>query len=131
MTQKDKEHLRNNNISRFCEKGIITDNVRDHCHLTGKYRGPAHQKCNINVTQKQSSFIPFLFHNFIIYDCHLFLKRLVDKKIDKVNFDIIPKANEAYMSVTYSCIRFMNSYRFLSSSLDSLGKTLLIIIIKH
>ena len=32
-------------------KEVISDKVRVHCHLTGKYRGPAHNTCNINVTQ--------------------------------------------------------------------------------
>ena len=54
---------------------------------------------------------------------HVFLK-LVDRKNDKVKFDIIPKTNEEYISVTYGCIRFIDSYRFLSKSLDSSVKTL-------
>ena len=124
MTQEDEEDFRNNNICRFCEKEILSDKVRDHCHLTGSYRGPAHNICNINVTQKQSNFIPFIFHNFSNYDCHMFFKKLVDKKNDKVKFDIIPKTNEEYISVTYGCIRFIDSYRFLSSGLDSLVKNL-------
>ena len=123
MKQKD-EGYRNNNNCRFCEKEILSDKVRDLCHLTGKYRGPAHGKCNINVTQKQSNFIPFIFHNFSNYDCHMFFKKLVDKKKDKVDFDIIPKTNEEYISVTFGCIRFIDSFRFLSSGLDSLVKTL-------
>ena len=124
MTQEDEEDYQNNNICRFCEKEIILDKVRDHCHLTGKYRGSANSKCNINVTQKQSNFIPFIFHNFSNYDCNMFFKKLVDKKNDKVKFDIIPKTNEEYISVTYGCIRFKDSYRFLSSGLDSLVKNL-------
>ena len=124
MTDDDEEEYRNNNICRFCEKIIKSDKVRDHCHLTGNYRGPAHSECNINVTQDQSNFIPFIFHNFSNYDCHMFFKKLVDKKNDKVKFDIIPKTNEEYISVTYGCIRFIDSYRFLSSGLDSLVKTL-------
>ena len=124
MTVKDEEDFRNDNICRFCEKEILFDKVVDYCHLTGKYRGPAHSKCNINVTQKQSNFIPFIFHNFSNYDCHMFFKKLVDKKKDKVDFDIIPKTNEEYISVTYGCIRFIDSYRFLSSGLDSLVKNL-------
>ena len=123
-TQEDEEDYQNNNNCRFCEKEILSDKVRDHCHLTGKYRGPAHNTCNINVTQKQSNFIPFIFHNFSNYDCHVFFKNLVDKKNDKVIFDIIPKTNEEYISVTYGCIRFIDNYRFLSSCLDSLVKTL-------
>ena len=124
MTDDDEEDFIIINICRFCEKEIISDKVRDHCHLTGSYRGPAHSKCNVNVTQKQRNFIPFLFHNFSNYDCHMFFKKLVDKKKDKVDFDIIPKTNEEYISVTYGCIRFIDSYRFLSSGLDSLVKTL-------
>ena len=119
MTEEDQEEYRNNNICRFCEKEI-SDKVRDHCHLTGNFRGPAHCKCDINGTQKKNDFIPFTFHN---YDCHLFFKKLVDKKNDKVKFDIIPKTNEEYISVTYCCIRFID-YRLLSSSWDSLVKTL-------
>ena len=74
MTEEDEEDFKNNNICRFCEKFIESDKVRDHCHLTGKCRDPAHNKCNINVTQDQSNFIPFIIHNFSNYDCHTFLK---------------------------------------------------------
>ena len=124
MTEEDEEDFTNNNICSFCEKENRDNKVRDHCHLTAKYRGAAHSKCIINVTQKQSNFIPFIFHNFSNYDCHLFFENLVDKKNDKVEFDNIPRTNEEYISVTYGCIKFIDSYRFLSSSLDSLVKTL-------
>ena len=124
MTQEDEEDFKNNNICRFCEKNIESDKVRDHCHLTGKYRGPSHNVCNINVRQADSNFIPFTFHNFSNYDCHMFFKRLVDLKKDKVKFEIIPKTNEEYISVRYGCIRFIDSYRFLSESLDKLVKNL-------
>ena len=124
MTDEDEEDYRNNNICRFCEKFIESDKVRDHCHLTSKNRGPAHNTCNINVTQKQNNFIPFIFHNFSNYECHMFFQKLVDKKKDRVDFEIIPKTNEEYISVTYGCIRFCDGYRFLSSGLDSLVKSL-------
>ena len=124
MTVEIEEDYRNNNTCRFCEKIFESDKVRDHCHFTGGYRGPAHSKCNNNVTQDRSNFIPFVFHIFSNYGCHMFFKKLVDKKNDKVKFDILPKTNEEYISVTYGCIRFIDSYRFLSSSLDSLVKTL-------
>ena len=110
------------NICRFCEKNFKSDKVRDHCHLTGKYRGPAHNTCNINVKQKDSNFLPFAFHNFSNYGCHLFFKRLVDLKHDKIKIKTIPKTNDEYISATYGCIRFIDSYRFLSSSLDNLVK---------
>ena len=123
MTQQDEEDYRNKKICRFCEKNIESDKDRDHCHLTGKYSGPAHSKCNNNVTQDQSHFIPFVFHNFSNYDCHMFFKKLIDKKKDHVEFELIPKTNEEYISVTYGCIRFIDSSRFQSSSLESLVKT--------
>ena len=52
----------------------------------------------------------------------MFFKKLVDLKNDEVNFGDIPKTNEEYISVTYGCIRFIDSYRFLSISLHSLLK---------
>ena len=117
MTEENEEDFKNINVRRFCHKKTESDIVRYHCHLKGKFRGPAHSK-SIIVTQKQSNFIPFKFHSFSIYDCHLCLKELVDKKNDEVKFDFIPKADEEYITVTYGCMRFLDSYRFLSNSLD-------------
>ena len=58
------------------------------------------------------------------YDFHPLFKKLVDKKNDKVKFDVIPRTNEEHKSIIYGCVRFIDSYRILSSSLDSLLKTL-------
>ena len=88
MTQEDKEKFDKNNIFRFCEKEIISDEIRDHCHLTCEYRVPAHNNCTINITQKQSNFIPFVFHNFSNCDCHLFFEILVDKKMINKNLKL-------------------------------------------
>ena len=74
MTTIDKEDYRKNNVCRFCEKVIESDKDRDYSHLTGDYRGPALSKCNIKVTQDQSNFIPFIFHKFSNYDCHMFFR---------------------------------------------------------
>ena len=49
---------------------------------------------------------------------------MVDKKIDKVKFKIIPKTDGEYISVRYGCIRFIDSFRFLSTSLGKIVKTL-------
>ena len=84
----------------------------------------SHEKCNINVRQKQSNFIPILFHNFSNYDCHLFFKTLIDKKPDNVNLNVIRKRNEEYISVTYGCLRFIDIYRLLPSKFDNLVQTL-------
>ena len=94
MTEEDKEDFKNDNNCRFCEKEILSDKVRDHCHLTGNYRGPAHNTCNKNDKQKDSKFIPFTFHNFGNYDCHMFFKRLVDLKNDGKKFKFILETNE-------------------------------------
>ena len=58
----------------------------------------------------------------------MFFKMLVDLKNDKVKLDITPKTNEEYISVTYGCMRFIDSYRFPSSSSDSLVKTLVTLV---
>ena len=72
-----------------------------------------------------------IFHlNFAIYQeilsfkIHMFFKRLVDSKEDKVKFIFIPKTNEEYIVVKYGCIRFVDSYHFLWESLDKLVKNL-------
>ena len=124
MTETKEEDCKNIIICRICEKENVSDKIKDYCHLTGKYRGPAHNSCNINVTQKQSNFIPFIFHKFSNDDCRLLYKKLMDKKNDKVKFDIIPKTNEEYISVTYGCNRFIDNYQFLSNRSDSLVKTI-------
>ena len=74
MTEQDEEHYKIYQTCRFCEKEILINKVRDQCPLTGSYRGPAHNKFFINVTQKQCNFMQFVFHIFIKYDCHLFFQ---------------------------------------------------------
>ena len=124
MTEEDKQDFENDSICQYCEKYIETDKVRDLCHLTAKYRGPAHNECNLEVKQKDSNFITIGLHNFSNYDCHMFFKTLVDRKKDNVKFEIIPKTDEKYISVRYGCIKFIDTYRFLSKSLDKLIQTL-------
>ena len=124
MTQEDKGDFVKKNFRRFCEKNIETDKIRDHYHLTGKYRGPAYNTCNIKVTHQQSNFIPFFCHNFSNYDCHMFFKRLFDLKNVKIIYKIIPKTNEEYISVIYVCIRFIDGYGFLSCNLEKSFKNL-------
>ena len=109
MTEENKEVSEINNSCRYCDKGIITDKVRDLCHLIGAYRVPAHNICNLNIKQKDSDFIPVILQNFSKYDSHLFLKRLVYTKNDKVDFKILPKTNEEYISITYGCVNIMDS----------------------
>ena len=121
-TGEDKGVYRNENTCRFSGKEHSIDKVRDHCHLTGKYRGPAHNTCKINVTQQHSNIIPFTFHNFSHYDFKMFFKRLVDLKNEEIKFKIFPKTNKDYNSVTYACFRFNDSSSFSSSNLGKLVK---------
>ena len=98
----------------FCENPLDDTKVRDHDHLTGKYRGAAHNICNIKVKQKSSSFIHVFFHNFSGYDCHLIFEELLTQAYNlKLAINFIPKSLENYESV-----KFSDSYRFLSSSLQ-------------
>ena len=109
----------------LCENPLEGEKVRDHDHLTGKYRGAAHNKCNINCKQRSSSFVPIFFHNFFGYDCHLIFQELLIQAFEKgYEPKIIPKSMENYVSIQVGCLRFLDSYRFLSSSLDKLVKSL-------
>ena len=48
--------------------------VRDHCHYTGKYRGPAQNSCNLRY--KIPKYISVVFHNLSGHDAHLFIREL-------------------------------------------------------
>ena len=71
----------------LCEQpfteGTELRKVRDHDHITGKYRGAAHNICNINCKQRSSSFVPIFFHNFSGYDCHLIFEELLTEAYDQ------------------------------------------------
>ena len=104
---------------------LLRYKVRDLDHLTAKYRGAAHNICNINCKQRSSSFIPIFFHNFSGYDCHLIFEELLIQAFEKgYEPKIIPKSMENYVSIQVGCLRFLDSYSFLSSSLDKLVKSL-------
>ena len=117
MTEKTEKDFKNKNICRFCAKEIIDNKVRDHCHLTGTSRNPAQNTCNLNVKQYDSYFIPIIFHKFGNYHCHMFFRIIVDMKNDKVNFDIIPKSNEEYISVAHGCIRITRQNTHIKNQL--------------
>ena len=89
--------------------------VRDHCHITGKYRGASHLGCNINL--KMSKKIPVIFHNLRGYDSHLIIKEV--SKFD-VKVSVIPNGLEKYMASTINRnLIFIDSMQFMNSSLDS------------
>ena len=63
MSAKDEERFQSSNKCWICLKlfDVGDKKVRDHCHITGKYRGSAHWSCNINL--KLIKKVPVIFHN--------------------------------------------------------------------
>ena len=76
MTKKDNEDFENSTKCWICDNDNIDNDVkvRDHCHITGKYRGSAYRDCNINV--KLNHKFPVVFHNLRNYDSHLIMQEL-------------------------------------------------------
>ena len=99
-TRKDKEKFLESEECWICKKEFDTNpknenykKVRDHCHFTGKFRGAAHNNCNLKF--KKPKFTPVLFHNLSGYDSHLFVKNLGKSE---GNIDCIPNNEEKYIS---------------------------------
>ena len=55
MTNEDEKIYNNSHICWLCKEKLITDKVIDHCHVTGKFRGAAHNKCNINLRLQKTT----------------------------------------------------------------------------
>jgi hypothetical protein len=114
-------------MCHFCKKEFTKDDikVRDHCHVTGKFRGAAHQSCNLRV--RTSLKIPVFFHNGSGYDFKHFIRKLY--KIDK-DLKIISQTEEKYFSITARVKRtniqfeFKDSLKFLLKSIDKSAKVL-------
>ena len=127
---------------KFGEKGF--SKVRDHCHFTGKFRGAAHQSCNLKF--QRPKFTPVFFHNLQNYDAHLFVRAL--GLMDEVlSIKCIPNNDENYISfslkfelkritkwdfkteewkevVVQHEIRFLDSFKFTLAGLEGLVKNL-------
>ena len=74
MTKEDRKDFKSADTCHICDKKCTEKDikVRDHCHITGKYRGSAHQDCNINF--KLNEKIPVIFHNLRGYDIHFIMQ---------------------------------------------------------
>ena len=121
----------------ICKGELNNDKFRDHCHFTGRYRGAAHNSCNLKY--RKPNFTPVVFHNLSGYDSHLFIKNL---GFTAGNIDCIPNNEERYISFTKNIevgsymnsegetkpkslkIRFIDSFKFMAASLDSLVNNL-------
>ena len=136
MTRHDKLVYDNSTNCHICSEELGEDRVRDHCHLSGKFRGAAHEVCN---KYKVPTFFPVVFHNLSSYDNHLFIKTLGNSEGD---ISCIPNKEENYISCTKQIIvdkfinkegrkvnvkcelRFIDSLRFMDSILDKLSSNL-------
>ena len=123
MSAKDEERLQLSNICWICDRlfDVADEKVRDHCHITGKYRGAAPWSCNVNP--KMSKKVPVIFHNLRGYDSHLIIKEM--GKFD-VKVTVVPNGLEKYMAFTINRnFSFVGSKQFINSSVDSLVKNLM------
>ena len=137
FTRKDIEEFKKNAQCWICNGLLGEDKVRDPCHFTKKFRGAAHSSCNLQF--KKPKFTPVFFHNLSGYDSHLFVTKLGKNEGD---ITCIPNNEEKYISFSKKFqvgtyldkdknekdiiheIRFLDSAKFMASSLDSLVKNL-------
>ena len=138
FTKRDIAIFEKSTSCWICGEGFTDDDekVRDHCHYTGKFRGAAHNSCNIKF--RRPKFTPVIFHNLSGYDAHLFIKNL---GVSEGKINCIPNNEEKYISFTKHVevnrfmkkekeeivtreLRFIDSMKFMSSSLDKLVKNL-------
>ena len=97
LTPKEMDRYKRSERCHICFKPFKEDNpkVRDHCHYIGRYRGPAHMKCNLQY--KIPSFFPIVFHNLSGYDAHLFIKEFAASSTDGAKMGVIAKSKEDYI----------------------------------
>ena len=110
----------------LCKRDIPTDGtdnkVHDHDHLTGEYRGAAHNSCNLQFRIKPKSIqIPCFFHNLKNYDAHFLIAAA---KPEHGEIKCIPSTTEKYISFTIGDVVFKDSFAFTQTSLEELVKNL-------
>ncbi|CAH0406333.1 unnamed protein product [Chilo suppressalis] len=85
LTAEETESYHTTKLCYLCNQMLFDDRVRDHCHLTGRYRGAIHSYCNLKYRLPQ--FVPVFFHNLSGYDCHLFIRQLAQTSAPGLSFD--------------------------------------------
>ena len=122
---RDEAKTCNNCNCKLLEKHI------DHDHLTGEFRQILCPLCNENLNFKGWE-LPVVIHNLKSYDSHFVIKALsyfksINLKTHENNeIDIIPLSSEKYLSIRFDKLKFIDSFQFMASSLENLGKNLLI-----
>ena len=132
MTGSDEKDFQNAEKCWICDRKYKPDEkenipVRDHCHMTGKYRGSAHRKCNLNLQISAEKIkIPVVFHNLKGYDSHFIIEKLGDIiKEEPLDINVIASNTEKYMAIyPWKHLAFTDSFQFMSSSLANLAKNL-------
>ena len=139
MTEDDEQRFRTMDGCHICGNKYTDKDVRvrDHCHITGKFRGSAHQECNLKLRIKPEDIkIPVIFHNLRGYDSHFIMQQIgeiakkhayTNKKGEKqdLNINAIPNNMEKYMAFMLgNHLTFIDSFQFMSSSLDRLVSNL-------
>ena len=131
LTTEGKKSYHEQKFCHICKKEFSTDDkkVRDYCHFTGKYRGPAHDVCNLNC--KATKEILVVFHNDFTYDYHFVIKELAaefegqfkclaENTKKCITFSVSIKNDK---KITYK-IKFIDNFRILLISLSSLAGNL-------
>lgn len=118
MTQEDEINFENGtNCTICCDIFSNTSGkARDHCHVSGKFRGAACSDCNLNF--QLPTFIPVFSHNLRGFDSHLLMKGIDLFKNKRIN--VIPNNMEKYISFSLGSLRFIDSFQFLPYSLAGL-----------
>jgi hypothetical protein len=125
MTKEDNEAYYSATCCHVCKgHGFTTRGgemkVRDHDHRTGRFRGAAHSKCNINYFANR--YLPVIFHNLKGYDSHHIIREAykINKDIGQKDINVIPNSFEKFMSFSIGNLKFIDSFQFMSSSLEKL-----------
>ena len=95
MMSEEEDLFQQSSSCWICKK-LIDNNerkIRDHCHVTGKFKGAAHWDCNINFQLPKN--VHAIFHNLKGYDSHLIFSEL--EKFD-VKISVIPNGLKKYMA---------------------------------
>ena len=124
MSVEEGERFEQSNICWICSKliDLSEEKVRDHCHISEKYRAAAHWSCNSNL--KISKKFPVIFHNLKGSDSHLIFKKL--SRFNNLKISVIPNGFEKYMIFTINKnLVFSDSMQFVNSSLGLLVKNLM------
>ena len=139
MTKDDTVNFEKATGCYICDKEYTEKDirVRDHCHITGKYRGSAHQECNLKLRLNPDELkIPVIFHNLRGYDSHFIMQEIgaivkdhtyKNKKGEDTQMSInaIPNNMEKYMAFMLgNHLTFIDSFQFMSSSLEKLVSNL-------